>query len=140
MVRDLTLIELVEGAHASFQHGITVADVDTFAQLSGDISPIHMDAAYARAHGYPKRVVHGALLAAFASRLIGTELPGRRALLLSLRLDYPAPTFVDDVVQVSATVTSVHPAQQSVRMRLLITCGAEVRAQGSALVRVQDAA
>ena len=139
-VRDWSLHEIAEGTTAHFERSIEERDIDAFARLSGDVSPLHVDAGYAREAGFRDRVVHGALLAALASRLIGTELPGRRALLLSLRLDFPAPTFVGDVLDVTGTVSAVHEPQQAIQVRLVIRCGEEVRARGSALVRLRDAA
>ena len=137
-VRDWSLRDIVEGAAASFERRIEARDIDAFAQLSGDVSPLHVDAEYARAQGFHDRVAHGALLAGLASRLIGTELPGRRALLLNLRLDFPAPTFSGDVLEVAGTVSAVHASQQVIQVRIEIRCGVEVRARGSAMVRVRE--
>jgi acyl dehydratase len=134
---DWTLDALIEGATARFERRLTAEDVDAFAELSGDDNPLHMDPAFARSRGFRDRVVHGAFLAALASRLIGTLLPGRHALLLSLRLEFPAPTFPGDLVEVDGTVTTIHASQRTVALRLTIQCGAEVRARGTALVLVQ---
>jgi 3-hydroxybutyryl-CoA dehydratase len=134
---DWTLDALVEGTTVGFEQRLTAEDIDAFAELSGDDNPLHMDPAFARSHGFRDRVVHGALLAALASRLIGTLLPGRHALLLSLRLEFPAPTFPGDLVAVGGTVSTIHLSQRTVALRLTMQCGAEVRARGTALVLVQ---
>jgi 3-hydroxybutyryl-CoA dehydratase len=117
-----TLEQLATGVAAEFERRIDDADVDAFAELSGDRSPLHVDRAFALRRGYRDRVVHGALLAGLVSRLVGTELPGRNALLLRIRLDFPAPTFPGEAVTI----------------RVEVRCGAELRASGEALVRVRE--
>jgi acyl dehydratase len=131
-----TLEELVEGTEASFQYLVRDADVEAFAELSGDRNPLHTDPAFSRRAGFRDRVVHGAFVAALASRLVGMDLPGRDSLLLSLRLDFVAPTFPGETVEVTGKVESVHPAERTVLLGLAVTCGGEPRARGSALVRV----
>lgn len=134
-----TLEELADGSTARFQHCIAAADVDAFAELSGDRNPLHTDDAHARRCGFGGRVVHGALLTALVSRMIGMELPGHNALLLKLDLEFPRPTFAGDTVEVVATVASTHPAQNVVALRIRVSCGEETRVRGSALVRLVTA-
>jgi acyl dehydratase len=135
-IRDWTLEQLSPGIEAGFEHAITEAEVDAFATLSGDRNPLHCDPAYGRAAGFRDRVAHGVLLGALVSRLIGTELPGRRSLLLSLRLDFVAPTYPGDTITVQGRVDSVHLEQRTVMIRLSITCAGETRLRGSAMVRM----
>jgi len=117
---------------------VTADDLDRFIALSGDANPLHADAAFARSRGFRDRVVHGALLGAFVSELIGMRLPGRRSQLASLTLDFAAPTYPGDRLEIEATVKSVHPATRVVVLRIAIRCGAELRVRGSAIVRVEE--
>ena len=52
-----------------------------FEAITGDVSPIHMDAEYAQKRGYPGRVVYGMLGASLFSTLAGVYLPGEHCLL-----------------------------------------------------------
>ena len=52
--------ELRVGLSAEFEREITEADVLRFAELSGDLNPLHVDPAYARDTNYKQRIVHGA--------------------------------------------------------------------------------
>lgn len=133
----LTFSECKVGMEARFERRLDAAEVDEFARLSGDHNPLHTDADFARRAGFRDRVVHGALLVAMVSSLVGMELPGAQSLLLSLKLDFTAPTFPDEKVEVVGKIESLHPDQQVIAMRLRITCGAETRARGSALVQVK---
>ena len=137
MVKDFTLEQISDGQSAALERLLTDADIDAFAALSGDVSPIHIDEAYARAQGLPGRVVHGTLLVALVSRLVGTELPGAPRIAVE-----PAHGVRSAVVRGrhragGRDVSGVHAAMQVIQLRITIRCGAELRAQGSALVKVR---
>jgi len=63
--------------------------IDQFASLSGDRSPIHMADASAQQRGFQARVVHGMLLAALVSAIIGMELPGESGVLQDMQFAFP---------------------------------------------------
>ncbi len=44
---------------ASAVHTVSEADVTTFADITRDHHPLHMDAAYARSRGFPALIAHG---------------------------------------------------------------------------------
>lgn len=134
----MTFEELKVGMEARYERRIDDTDLDEFARLSGDHSPLHISAEFARQAGFRNRLVHGALLAALVSRLVGMELPGSQSLLLSLKLDFPAPTFPNDTVVVAGRIKSLHPEERVIVLHLRVTCGEETRARGSALVRIHS--
>ena len=61
----------------------TQEDVDTFAQVTGDTNPIHLDEEYASKSIFKKRVVHGALSNSIFSKVFGTITPGKGTIYLS---------------------------------------------------------
>lgn len=89
---------------------MTDARVRAFSELSGDTNPIHMDRGVARRSGFRARVAHGALLLAEVSRVIGLELPGEGALWLSSDVDFRAPVYIGDALDLVARVEHVTPA------------------------------
>ncbi|MEJ7891572.1 MAG: SDR family oxidoreductase [Solirubrobacteraceae bacterium] len=101
---------LAEGDELAWEHLITDSDVDGFAELSGDDNPLHMDDAFARRHGFRGRVVHGMLLGAFLSRVLGTGLPGPGVLWLSQDLRFGRAVYVGDRIQVHVRVKHQSPA------------------------------
>jgi 3-hydroxybutyryl-CoA dehydratase len=137
IMKEWSLDELKVGTEARFDHRVTVEELDAFARLSGDRNPLHTDRAYARSAGYADRVVHGAFMSALVSRMVGMELPGQQSLLLGLKLDFIAPSFPEDMLEVSCSVKSTHSEQNVVVLRIRIRCGGELRARGSAMVRVR---
>ena len=66
-----TLAEMTPGLSESFTVTVTEEMMAQFEAITGDVSPIHMDAEYAQKRGYPGRVVYGMLGASFFSTLAG---------------------------------------------------------------------
>jgi acyl dehydratase len=92
---------------------IGAGDVSTFAGLSGDFNPLHVDEVYAGAGIFGKRVVHGALVFAIASGL-RQQMPifrGSIRALLELRAwKFVKPVFFDDTI---VAVTTVAEARET---------------------------
>lgn len=61
-----TLAEMVPGLSAEFTVTVTEEMMDQFRAITGDVSPIHIDADYAKDRGFPGRVVYGMLGPAFS--------------------------------------------------------------------------
>ena len=112
--------DLVVGQRAEFDTVLTGDDIDAFARVSGDASPLHVDAAFARERGFPDRVVHGAYLVALASRLVGMYLPGRNALLLKITASFTAPALRGASVNVSGVVEQLSESVRSATLALLV--------------------
>ena len=111
-----------------------------FVQCSGDVNPIHVDA-FAQTHGYPGRLMHGALLNALLSGFVGTGLPVKDTLCLMQKLNYRVPFFLGDEIELQARVTMIQPApfaegKQIVEFGVLFKKGAEIVASGELQVRV----
>jgi 3-hydroxybutyryl-CoA dehydratase len=64
------------GQKATFSKTISEKDVNTFAEISGDHNPLHLDAGYAKTTRFGARIAHGALTAGLISAAIGNDLPG----------------------------------------------------------------
>lgn len=93
-----------EGDQARWSQTVEAADVDGFAALSGDDNVLHLDDTFARSHGFRGRVVHGMLLGAWLSRMLGTEFPGPGVLWLSQSIRWAQAVYVGDTVEISVTV------------------------------------
>lgn len=88
----------------SFQREITEEMLESFAALSGDYNPVHMDEAFCREHGLETRVVHGMLVLSLVSTLIGMYLPGKGAVWLSQSFDFISPARIGDNLAVSGKI------------------------------------
>ncbi|MEQ8806563.1 MAG: SDR family oxidoreductase, partial [Rhodospirillales bacterium] len=117
----LSLRDLVPGYAAELRHTVTQEDVDTFAALTGDFNPIHLDPEFARATSFGKPIVHGMLTSAFISTMVGMLLPGKGALWMSQTLNFARPAFVGDTIIVRSEVTQVSQATRTLVAKVTIT-------------------
>ncbi len=92
--------------------------VQKFAEVSGDVNPIHMDAEDAKAYGYPRQVAHGALMLAAVSKMIGMEIPGPGAVWMNQSIEWTSPVFVGDQIEITAKVTAISDGAGILRLDL----------------------
>ena len=116
-----TLAEMTPGLTEEFTVTVTPEMMDAFRAISGDVSPIHIDADYARGRGFPGRVVYGMLGASFFSTLAGVYLPGEHCLLHGVECKFARPVFIGDVLTVSGTVTEVNETFREITIKAVIT-------------------
>lgn len=109
------------GLSAELLWSVTDADIDAFAELSGDYNPLHVDAGFARAAGFPDRVVHGMLLGSKLSAFVGMIIPGRDCLLLETQLAWPNAVHPGDDVMVRGEITEKSEDQRVVRIKIKAT-------------------
>lgn len=102
------LEEIKIGMEVSYSQTITDADIKTFAGLSGDHNPIHVNDEYAQNSRYKKRIAHGLMSASFFSALFGTRLPGPGCVYVSQSLQFKRPVYLDDTVIATIIVKSVN--------------------------------
>ncbi len=108
------------GDRASLTRTFDAADVERFAELSGDRYPLHLDEAYARSTRFGRRLVHGMLTASLFSatnaRLLG--LPGGISVEQTLR--FLRPVFLGDTITATTEVIEILPRTR--RLRCRTTC------------------
>jgi 3-hydroxybutyryl-CoA dehydratase len=103
----LTIAELAVGQQASFSKTLTESDVYSFAGITGDLNPLHLNAVYAQDTRFGRRIVHGMLVASLISAVQATELPGPGNLYVRQSLEFRAPVFFGDTITASVEVTAV---------------------------------
>ena len=116
-----TLEEIQPGLTQEFCVTVTSEMMDQFYAISGDNSPIHMDADYAAQRGYPGRVVYGMLGASFFSTLAGVYLPCEHCLLHSVECKFAKPVFIGDTLTISGKVTEVNETFREITIKAVIT-------------------
>jgi 3-hydroxybutyryl-CoA dehydratase len=79
---------------------VTQEMVNKFAEISGDMNPIHLDEEYAKNSKFGKKIAHGMLLGSFISQLIAKECPGPGSIYLSQSLQFVYPVFVGETVTI----------------------------------------
>jgi acyl dehydratase len=85
---------------------ITEADVQAFADISGDYNPLHMDADYARETAFGQRIAHGLLGLSAASGLAAAAgfMADTVQAFTGLSWKFKAPIFFGDTIFLRAKV------------------------------------
>lgn len=97
------------GQRIEFDACFTAADVDRFAELSGDWNPLHVNATYAARTPFRGQVVHGMLVASLLSRVAGMYFPGQQALLMQVEnVAFHSPVAVAEPLHCVAELVQVH--------------------------------
>jgi acyl dehydratase len=120
-VAHIALEDLAIGLARELDWQVTPRDIDSFASLSGDINPLHVDPEFARLQGFPDRVAHGFLLGAKISAFVGTVMPGRDCLLLETQLAWPSPCFAGDTVRLRGEIVELSIENRVMRIKIRAT-------------------
>ncbi len=123
-------VEFSVGQSSRLTRTVTAAIVDAFAAVSTDDNPLHLDETYAANTRFGRRVAHGMIAASYISAMMGTQFPGRGAIYVSQSLNFVRPVYLDDVLDVVATVTAVNADKALVTMSTVVT-----NQDGKAVVR-----
>ena len=90
-----------------FERLISSEDVRKFAEIVGDLNPVHLDAEFAETSFFKKRIVHGAFLDGLISKVLGMDFPGQGTIYVSQNSVFKRPVYVDTTVTVEVRVTQV---------------------------------
>jgi 3-hydroxybutyryl-CoA dehydratase len=93
------------GEEATFTKIISDEDITTFAKISGDENPVHVNDAYAKGTMFGGRIAHGILVTGLISAVLGTVLPGHGAIYMSQQLRFLAPARPGDEATARVKVT-----------------------------------
>lgn len=130
-----TIDQLNIGERASMSKMITERDVIRFAELTGDINPLHMDKLYAEQTVFGERIAHGMFTASLISAVLGIKLPGPGNIYVSQSLKFKAPVKFGDVIEAEVEVVQKIPQRNQVQLKT--TCrnqAGTVVIEGEALV------
>jgi 3-hydroxybutyryl-CoA dehydratase len=134
-------IEDIEvGMEAAHERTVTGADIDAFAEISGDRNPVHLDDNFAAKTPFKERIAHGMLTASFISTVLGTKLPGTGAIYLSQTLRFKAPVKIGDCVRAAAKVISLDRDKRRVSLACQASVDDRIVLEGEALVMVPSRA
>ena len=128
--------DLEIGMEAQHERVVTGSDIETFAELSGDDNPVHLDADFAARSPFKARIAHGMLTASFISTVLGTKLPGYGCIYLSQTLRFKAPVRIGDTVRTLARITSLDRDRRRAALDCSVSVGDKVVLEGEALVLV----
>lgn len=126
--------ELTVGQTAETSRVVGLADIQAFADVSGDHNPLHLDEAYAKTTTFGERIAHGMLSASFISGLIANKLPGAGAIYLSQSLRFRRPVKIGDLVVVRVTIKTLDDGRAHVTLDTACEVSGKTVIDGEALV------
>jgi len=119
------------GDSAARDFVVSEADMRAFQALSGDMSRIHCDGAYAKSRGYEGVIVYGGIMLAELSHVLGMMVPGANGTSLVWTIKYRKPLYVGEAARLELTVTNVSPATGVVDAKFAIQSGDKRVASGT---------
>ncbi len=128
--------DLVIGQEARLVRRVLASDVVSFADISGDHNPVHLDAAYAATTPFKTTIAHGMLTAAYISAIFGTDMPGPGCIYVSQTLNFRAPVRPGDEVVTVVRVVDLIAAKRRARFDCVCTVGGKTVLEGEAILMV----
>lgn len=114
MAQDIPFEQIKLGDKASLTKTVSEYDVYSFAGITGDFNPVHIDKEFAKNTMFKERIAHGMLSAGFISAVLGTTLPGANTIYLGQELQFKAPVKIGDTV--TATVEVIEKIEAKHRL------------------------
>lgn len=107
--------DLEVGMEGSLTKTVSEADIMTFANVSGDANPVHVDAEYAAGTMFKERISHGMLTASYVSAVFGMKLPGPGAIYISQSLSFKRPVKIGDAITARVKLKELNQEKRRVR-------------------------
>ena len=106
-MNNINIIRIKCGDSAEIEKIMTLEMVKTFANISEDFNPVHLDEDYAKKSRYKKQIIHGLMASSLFSGLFGTKIPGEGCVYKSQNIRFKRPIFIGDKVKAKIEVTEV---------------------------------
>lgn len=105
MSNNIAYEDIFLGREASASKTISEYDVYSFAGVTGDFNPIHVNAEFAKNSIFKERIAHGIISVGLISAVLGTQLPGIDTIYLAQEVKFLSPVKLGDTL--TATVTCI---------------------------------
>ncbi|HEX7014863.1 MAG TPA: MaoC family dehydratase [Cyclobacteriaceae bacterium] len=85
------------------------ADVERFAEVTGDVNPVHLDADFAATTPFKRPVLHGFLSGSVFSKVFGTVFPGPGTVYMSQDMTFRRPMYPGERYVAIFTIRETDP-------------------------------
>ena len=114
-------MDLKTGDRFTTERLVTDELIRQFAEMSGDMNPIHLDEEFAAKTRFGRRIAHGMLSGAFLSAVLGQEFGVRKIVYLSQTMKFRSPVYIGDVITASAVVTHIREDKPVITLESICT-------------------
>lgn len=125
------------GMTDSFSKTISESDIYTFAGISGDFNPVHVNSEYAKNSLFGKQIAHGFLSGSLISTVIGTKMPGPGTIYLKQNMIFKKPVYIGDTLEASVTIKDIKGSKAELDTLVTNQYG-EIIIEGTALVKLPE--
>lgn len=108
------------GQSFTFSRIISDDVVRSFAELTFDRNPIHVNESFAEESRFGARIAHGFLVGSMISKILGMDFPGPGTVYLSQSLNFRKPVYIGDFLSAVVMVKSFHEESRKLVLDCLI--------------------
>ncbi|MFT6466820.1 MaoC/PaaZ C-terminal domain-containing protein [Halopseudomonas sp.] len=108
-----TYDELALGDKAEVTHMVSERDLILFAEVSGDVNPVHLDEEFAAATPFKGRIAHGMFSGALISAAIACEMPGPGTIYTGQEMSFLRPVRLGDEIRIELEVIEKLPKNRA---------------------------
>lgn len=120
MIAKYVFEELEVGFEVEREVDILRETISSFAEMTQDFHPLHTDVAYAKKHGFKDIIAHGLLISSYSSAIIGMQLPGENALVLSQSFKYGKPVYSGDTLNYRAVIKQIDDRFNTIEIKIFV--------------------
>ena len=106
-MNSLTIHELKLGDFSETKKIFTEQEVLTFAEVTTDKNPAHVDKEYASKSMFGKQIVHGMFVGSLFSAIFGVRMPGLGSIYIKQSFKFTKPVYFGDEITAKATVKEI---------------------------------
>ncbi len=110
-------MELNQTYTHEFQY--TQAQVNLYAELTGDTNPVHLDADFAATTVFKRPIIHGMFSVGVFTMILGTKF-GEGNIYLKQNFEFLRPMYVDTVYHAKITVVEIVEKKKHARIETII--------------------
>lgn len=134
---NLKFSDIKIGSEYSFNRTFSDKDILSFAKLTGDFNPLHINPTHGQKI-FEQNIVHGMLIGGLFSTLVGMYCPGKNCLYLSQEIEFIKPIYPNKKVIVKGTVINKVGALKILDIKTEVLVDGIVVVKGHAKVRVLE--
>ena len=95
------------GDMAKVSKTISESDIYSFAGISGDFNPVHVNSVEASKSVFGRQIAHGFLVGSLISNCIGMKLPGDGTIYMEQDMKFLKPVYIGDTVTACVKVSEI---------------------------------
>lgn len=125
---------------SSYEEEFFISDelVRQFANLTGDINPLHTDNEFVKKTKFGQCIAHGGILFGLLSRILGTKFPGGGTVYIYQNMNFLLPVYPNTKVRVMIKVKEILPKFSVVLQQQIWNSNNELVCEGEAKIKLPE--